>query len=116
MPNRSRSLTCVKPATMAEGKTTGIRLKITMDMIKKKTIQEIGLGLIFCNFDDSAGFSFDSFSDRFSCLFLNLAKLGMRIDLQLKTQAVSSFIAIWSLSTRNRLCFIDICVASGTRL
>ncbi len=70
MPNRSRSLTCVKPATIRDGNTTGIRLKITIDMVKKNTIQEIGLGLIFSNFEGSDGF-FNSFSDCFSCFFLN---------------------------------------------
>ncbi len=76
---------------MKEGKTTGIRLKITKDMVKKNTIQEIVFGLIFSDFGGSGGFSFDSFSDRFSCLFLNSVKLGMKINLQLKTQAVSNF-------------------------
>ncbi len=57
MPNRSSSLTAVKPATIREGNTTGIRLKITIEMVKKKTIQETGLGLVFCNFVCSEGFS-----------------------------------------------------------
>jgi len=38
-------------------------------MVKKNTIQEIGLGLIFCDFEGSGGFSCDSFAC-FSCLFL----------------------------------------------
>jgi len=36
MPNRSRSLTCVKFATIRDGNTTGIRLKTTIDMVKRK--------------------------------------------------------------------------------
>jgi len=47
MPNCSNSLTAVKFATIREGNTTGIRLKITMDIAKKNTIQETGFGLIF---------------------------------------------------------------------
>jgi len=47
IPNCSNSLTDVKFATMKEGKTTGIRLRLTMDMVKKNTIQETGFGLIF---------------------------------------------------------------------
>jgi len=70
MPNCSNSLICVKFATIREGNTTGIRLKITTDMVKKKTIQETGLGLIFSNFEGSGGF-LNSFSDCFSCFFLN---------------------------------------------
>ncbi len=70
MSNRSSSLTAVKPAIMAEGKTTGIRLITTIEMVKKNTIQEIALGLVFCDFVGSEGFSCDSFAC-FSCLFLN---------------------------------------------
>ncbi len=57
IPNRSSSLTAVKPAIMAEGNTTGIRLKITIDMVKKNTIQETGLGLIFSVLCGSGTFS-----------------------------------------------------------
>ena len=71
MPNRSRSLTAVKFATIREGNTTGIRLKITMDMVKKNTIQETELGLVFCDFVGSGGFSADGSGACFSCLFLN---------------------------------------------
>ena len=62
MSNRSRSLICVKFATIREGNTAGIRLKITIDMVKKNTIQETGVGLVFCDFVDSEGFSCDSFA------------------------------------------------------
>ncbi len=71
MPNCSRSLTDVKFAIIAEGKTTGIRLKITIDMVKKNTIQEIRFGLNFSELSGSDDFSFDSFADCFSCFFLN---------------------------------------------
>ena len=61
---------------MKEGNTTGIRLKITKDM-KKNTIQEMVFGLIFCDFDDSDGFSAEDSDACFSCLFLNfLPKLS----------------------------------------
>ncbi len=77
MPNCSRSLTWVKFATIKEGKTIGIRLKITIDIVKKNTIQEMGFGLIFCDFDDSDGFSAEDSDACFSCLFLNfLPKLS----------------------------------------
>jgi len=59
----------VKFATIAEGNTTGIRLKITTEMVKKKTIQEIALGLNFSELCGSGDFSFDSFVDCFSCFF-----------------------------------------------
>ena len=77
MPNRSSSLTPVKFDTISDGNTTGIRLRTTMDKVKKNTIQDIALGLIFCNFDDSGGFSVEDFGACFSCLFLNfLPKLS----------------------------------------
>jgi len=72
-PNCSRSLTVVKLVAIRAGNTTGIRLIITIDVVKKNTVQETGLGLIFSDFE-SGGFS-GSF-DCFSCLFLNfLSKL-----------------------------------------
>ena len=70
MPNCSNSLTDVKFATIRDGNTTGIRLRITMDMVKKNTIQETGLGLIISNFEGSGDFLNPS-SDCFSCFFLN---------------------------------------------
>ena len=66
IPNCSRSLTSVKFATIIEGNTTGIRLKITIEMVKKNTIQEIGFGLNFSELPDFDDFSFDSFADCFS--------------------------------------------------
>jgi len=79
MPNCFRSLTCVKFATIREGNTTGIRLKTTIDMVKKNTIQEIGVGLIFCDFAGSEVFSCDSFAC-FSCLFLNFLPKTSRVS------------------------------------
>ncbi len=90
MPNCCKSLTCVKFATIREGNTTGIRLKITIDMVKKKTIQETGLGLIFSNFEGSGGF-LNSFSDCFSCFFSNfLPKTRWVLGYYLKISAVLS--------------------------
>ena len=87
MPNGSRSLTCVKFATIRDGNTTEIRLKTTRDMVKKNTIQETGLGLIFCDFDDSGGLSGSLVC--FSCFFLNfLANLPCSLNCSLKTQSV----------------------------
>ncbi len=87
MPNRSSSLTAVKFATIRDGNTTGIRLKITIDMVKKNTIQEIGPGLIFSVLCGSGTFS--GIFACFSCFFINfLAKLRLFFGLKLKTQAV----------------------------
>ncbi len=79
IPNRSRSLTAVKFATIRDGNTTGIRLKITTDMVKKNTIQDILVGLIFCDFAGSVVFSRDSFAC-FSCLFLNFLPKTSRVS------------------------------------
>jgi len=67
MPNLSSSLTSVKPATIRDGNTTGIRLRTTMDMVKKNTIQEIGLGFVFSNLDGSCDLSLDDLGACFSC-------------------------------------------------
>jgi len=81
MPNCSRSLTWVKFAIIREGNTAGIRLKITIDIVKKKTIQEIRSGLNFSELSGSDDFSFDSFADCFSCFFLNfLANYNKSLD------------------------------------
>jgi len=52
---------------MAEGKTTGIRLRMTMEMVKKNTIQETEVGLFGKDLARSVGCSSDSC---FFCFFL----------------------------------------------